>query len=86
MGDLYRNVPERRRENGVRVHKLETVIIGDKVEAIRFVQGMISKGTRLKISDILVEPRGNQRGFEVRLVFSEFPGEDFNPKRFRKIS
>ncbi|MDD4319153.1 MAG: hypothetical protein PHW10_02415 [Candidatus Peribacteraceae bacterium] len=85
MGDPYRHVPERLMADGIFVHKQERVRVGDEVETLRTVAGCIVKGTRLRIAGILVEPRGNQRGFSKRLQFEEFPGEDFNPKRFAKV-
>ena len=84
MGDIFKHVPERRLEEGIFVHKQERARVGSTVEAIRTVAGRITKGTRLRIANILVEPRVT-RGFQIRLQFDEFPGEEFNPKRFRLI-
>lgn len=85
MGDPLKHVPEKLKTEGIFVHHQERVHAGDTVEAIRNVAGCIKEGTRLRIADVFVEPNGNQRGFEKRLCFSEFPDDDFNPKRFRKV-
>ncbi len=77
--------PEKFRQEGVRVHGPDIVKVGDEVESIRFVMGIIPKGTRLKIADILITPNGNTRGFIKRLIFDEYEGE-FNPNRFIKVT
>ena len=82
--DRFRGVPQKWKEEGIFVHNRETVCIGDTVEAIRTVQGIIQKGTRLKIADLLVFPNWNDRGFKKRLKFNGIDGE-FNPQRFRKV-
>ena len=76
--------PERMKIEGVKVHYNEFAKIGDKVEAIAEVQGKMLKGTRLVISDIIITPNANERGFLKRLVFEGQEGE-YNPQRFKKV-
>jgi hypothetical protein len=52
----FRGVPEKWKKEGIFVHGRETVCIGDTVEAIRNVKGVIVKGTRLIISNLLIFP------------------------------
>jgi len=77
--------PERIKAEGVKVHYNELAKIGDKVEAIAEVQGKMLKGSRLVISDIIIIPNANERGFIKRLVFEGQEGE-YNPQRFKKVS
>lgn len=58
---------------------------GNLVEAKRNVEGVIIKGTRLRISKIKVEPRQNVRGCSKRIIFEEYGDRSFNPKRFMLI-
>lgn len=74
-----------RQQGGIFVHGQERVVVGDGVEALRMVQGIIPKGTRLRVMALITGPRDTVRGFEGRLKFMEFPDEDFNAKRFRKV-
>ena len=76
--------PEKLLADGIYVYKQKRVHVGDAVEAIREVAGLISGGTKVRIAKITMEPR-DEFGFEKRLLFSEFPDEEFNPKRFRKL-
>jgi hypothetical protein len=78
-------IPEKLRREGIFVHYKEIAKIGDTVEAIVNVYGgEIPKGTRLEIEDIIIDPRGNDRGFEKYLKFKGVNGE-FNPKKFKKV-
>jgi len=79
-------VPERFKEEGVFAHYKELVRIGDVVEAIREVNnGEIPRGTRVKITDIIIDPKPNVRGFEKRIKVEGYDG-DFNPKRFKRVA
>ena len=61
-------VPERFKEEGVFAHYKELIRIGDIIEAIRDVNGgKMPRGTRVKITDIIVEPKPNVRGFAKRI-------------------
>ena len=82
---MFGEHPERMKLEGVKVHYKELAKIGDRVEAIAEVAGRIIKGSRLVISDILIEPNGEGRGFSKRLVFENIDG-DFNAKKFKKLS
>jgi len=84
VGRQFGGVPERWKEDGIFVHRRDRVKVGDEVEAIRTVLKVIEKGTRLRISKIVVEPDDNDRGFKTGLEFEGINGV-FNPKRFIKI-
>jgi hypothetical protein len=81
---VYAGVPERFKTEGIFVHGRDRVVVGDEVEAIRNVLGVIQRGARLKICDLIVEPNVGRRGFVKKLLFEEVDGE-FNPQRFRKV-
>ena len=76
--------PERMKAEGLKVHYNELAKIGDTVEALADVQGKIPKGTKLVVTDIIIIPNGNDRGFVKQFVFEGVVGE-FNPQRFKKI-
>jgi len=79
-------VPEKFKDEGVFAHYKELVRIGDIVEAIRDVKnGEIPRGARVKITDILIDPKPNVRGFAKRIKVEGYAG-DYNPKRFKKVS
>lgn len=83
----YRGVPEKFKSEGIFVRGMERVIPGDRVKAIRNVEGSIetlTRGFQYRVADLIVEPNGNVRGFEKRLKLEGYKG-DFNPKRFRKV-
>ncbi len=80
----FGGVPERWKEEGIYVHGRELVKVGDEVEAIGDVLGVITRGTRLRVDELIVEPNGQQRGFTRRLGFVGIDGI-FNPKRFIKV-
>ncbi len=85
MSDIYRGLPEKRQKEGVFAYKQALVVAGDLVEATCNVMSIIPKGTRLRIASLLTGPQDTRRGFEGRLVFDEYPDQDFNAKKFRKI-
>jgi len=77
--------PEKFKEDGIFVHGREIVKVGDYVEAIGDVEsGKITKGTKLEVAEIIIEPKGNERGFEKLLKFKGIDG-DFSPKKFKKV-
>lgn len=84
-GREFGGFPEKFKEGGLIVHGLEKVVVGDTVEAIADVAGIIPKGTRLRVTELIVEPRDEKRGFTKRLQFEGYEG-DFNPQRFRKVN
>ena len=58
------DVPEKFKEEGVYVHYQEKVRVGDTVEALNDVMdGKVPRGTTAKITEIIVEPHPNVRGF-----------------------
>ena len=78
--------PEKFKAEGIFVRGQEKVKIGDFVEAtVDMEKGKIPKGTILEIEDVVVEPRGNERGFDKWLKFKGIDG-DFNPRKFHKIT
>ncbi len=74
--------PERMKLEGVKVDGNRLAKIGDFVVAIADLGKTIKKGQHLKVSDIIVEPKGNERGFEKFLVFEGLDG-DYNPRKFK---
>lgn len=85
VGRQFGGVPERWKEEGIFVHRRCRVKVGDEVEAIRTVLKVIAKGTRLRISNVIVEPDDNDRGFKKGLQFDGVDGV-FNPNRFIKVA
>ncbi|NTU98504.1 hypothetical protein HGA64_00640 [Candidatus Falkowbacteria bacterium] len=77
-------IPEKFMKEGVYAHYKELVKVGDIVEAIRDVNdGEIPRGTKVRITEIIVDPKENLRGFEKRIRVEGYEG-DYNPKRFKK--
>ncbi len=81
----YGGVPERFKQEGIKVSGNSLARIGDFVEAISFVGGLVPRGTRSKILDILVEPNQNVRGFTKRIEIAAYPGQYLPPQRFKRI-
>ncbi|HHD92516.1 MAG TPA: hypothetical protein ENL06_02755 [Candidatus Portnoybacteria bacterium] len=78
-------IPEKIKEEGVYVHYREKAKVGDTVEALNNVMdGEIPKGTTGKITEIVIEPTPNVRGFLKRIKIEGFEGE-YNPKKFKKL-
>ncbi len=87
----HQHIKERYLEEGIPHYGYR---VGDIVEAKRKVlrdlvrergevEKYISARTRLRIADIVVSHRGQRAGFDFLIVFDEFPGEEYKPKRFR---
>ncbi len=82
----FAGVPERFRQEGVIAHYRELVRVGDIVEAICDVKnGEVPRGTQAKITEIIIEPNPNKRGFLKRIRVEGFEGE-YNPQRFKKVT
>ena len=76
-------VPEKFKKEGVFVHYKEKAQVGDTVEALNDVLGgEVSKGTKAKITEIIIDPKPNVRGFSKRIKIEGFEGE-YNPKKFK---
>lgn len=89
MKDLFRGVPEAFKTKGVFVKGRVRVLPGDEVEAIGDVRGLVAKGTRVVVAEILVEPSGEGRGagFDKSISFVGYEKEGgFNPSKFRKVA
>ncbi len=84
----YRGVPERFKEEGVKVDGNELAKIGDVVVAQRDIEGgLIFKGEQRRITDIFIEPKtgSDGHGFTKEIALEGFPGARFNPQRFKKV-
>lgn len=82
----FRGIPERFKEEGVKVSGNQLAKIGDAIIAEHDVQGLLKKGEPYVISDIFIEPDANQRGFTKEIELEEYPGQRFKPQRFKKAS
>jgi hypothetical protein len=74
--------PERIKLEGVKVDGNQLAKIGDFVVAIADLGTTIKKGQCLKVLNIIIEPKGNERGFDKFLVFEGIDG-DYNPRKFK---
>lgn len=78
-------VPERMKQEGVFLHYQDLGKVGDEVEAISNVNGVLEKGQRFVVDEVIVEPYGDKRGFYKRIKLKGFESE-FNPKRFKLVN
>ncbi|MBY0110766.1 hypothetical protein K2Y00_02065 [Patescibacteria group bacterium] len=78
-------VPERFKEEGVKVSGNKLAKIGDMVIALHDIQGgLMYKGEQRKITAIHIEPKPHSRGFTKEIELEGMMGERFSPQRFRK--
>lgn len=75
-------VPERMKQEGVFLHYQDLGKIGDEVETLSSVNGVLEKGQQFVIEEIIIEPYGDKRGFYKRIRLKGVDGE-FNPKKFK---
>ncbi|MEK9161045.1 MAG: hypothetical protein AAB440_03375 [Patescibacteria group bacterium] len=81
----FGGVPERFKEEGVKVSGNTLAKIGDMVVALHDIKGgLMYKGEQRRITDIHIEPKPNSRGFTKVIELEGMIGEHFSPQRFRK--
>ena len=76
-------VPERFKKEGIFIHNRQKARIGSRLRA-RKNRDSLQPGTILTVKDIIVEARGNERGFDKFLVFEEIKGL-YKPGNFELI-
>ena len=76
---------ERWQKEGIRVHNNDYVVVGDYVQAIRDVKGRILKGKVLRVSELIIEPPGTEKGNAIKRLKFEGVEDEYNPQRFVKV-
>ncbi len=74
------------KKEGVLVHYRWLACVWDTLEAIcNIMNWKIPKWTQVTVSELVVEPGSNERGFVKRLRLEWYGDEDFNPQKFKKV-